>query len=136
MELSAGAGAVPGLDEARSWIGQPIDEISGATVARLEDVYVDAEDGEPRWLQVRLGRFGRRTLIPFADAAPGASRIWVPHERGSIRHAPEVQAAEELTGKRELEFCLHFGIRPGTGRASEIKDRGPEAVTARAAGLD
>lgn len=126
-------GPVPGLDEARSWIGQPVDEISGATVARVESIYLDAEDGEPRWLQVRLGRFGRRTLIPYVDAAPGAGRVWVPHERASIRHAPELGDGEELTGQRELEFCLHYGIRPGMGRAAEINDRGPDAVTSRRA---
>jgi hypothetical protein len=122
---------LPSLDEARSWIGQRIDEMEGASVARVEGVYVDADSNEPRWLQVRLGRFGRRTLIPFADAAPAAGRIWVPHQRSSIRHAPELGDDEKLTGRRELEFCLHYGIRPGFGRAAEIRERGPDAVTAR-----
>jgi hypothetical protein len=128
-------GPPPGLDEAREWSGFRVDDMSGATVARLEDVYVDAQTGEPRWLQVRLGRFGRRTLLPFMDGAPGANRIWVPHERGAIRNAPELKPGEELTGRREIEFCLHYGIRPGMGRAAEIKDRGPDAVTARPAGV-
>jgi PRC-barrel domain protein len=124
-------GELPSLEEARGWVGARVDEISGAAVARLEDIYVDAATGEPIWLKVRLGRFGRRTLIPFVDAAPGAGRVWVPHERVSIRHSPELGEGEVLTGKRELEFCLHYGIRPGMGRAAEIKDRGPDAVTAR-----
>jgi hypothetical protein len=127
-------GPPAGLDEALGWIGFSVDEISGATVARLEDVYVDADSREPRWLQVRLGRLGRRTLIPFVDAAAGAKRIWVPHERNAIRHAPELVPGEELSGRRELDFCLHYGIRPGMGRAAEIEARGPEAITARASG--
>ena len=84
-------GNKPGLNEALGWIGSRVDDIYGANVGRLDDVWIDPGTGMPRWLLVKEGRFGgRTTLIPFEDATAGAGHVWIPYERDVVRHAPEV----------------------------------------------
>ena len=59
-------GNKPSLNEALGWIGSRVDDIYGAGVGRLEDVWIDPGTGAPRWLLVKEGRFGgRSTLVPF-----------------------------------------------------------------------
>ena len=69
-------GSKPSLNEALGWIGSRVDDIYGASVGRLEDVWIDPGTGVPRWLLVKEGRFGgRTTLIPFEDATAGAGHV-------------------------------------------------------------
>jgi len=48
----------PEADEVRGWLGNRLDEIGGASVARIDGFYVDERTGRPEWLVVRLGTFG------------------------------------------------------------------------------
>ena len=110
--------ARPGLQEALRWVGYRVDDIYGANVGKLEDVWVDPRGGEPRWLLVRTGRFGgHHTLIPFDDATAGAGHIWIPFERDAVRHAPEVSPGEPLDRELDARLKEHYNAaRAGTGQ--------------------
>lgn len=102
-------GSKPSLNEVLGWIGSRVDDIYGASVGRMEDVWIDPGTGAPRWLLVREGRFGARsTLIPFEDATAGTEHVWVPYERDVIRGAPEVQPGTPLTQELEAALRAHF----------------------------
>lgn len=97
------------LNEALGWIGSRVDDIYGANVGRLDDVWIDPGTGVPRWLLVKEGRFGgRSTLIPFEDATAGAGHVWVPYEREVVRGAPEVEAGASLTQQVEAALRAHY----------------------------
>ncbi len=106
--------ARPGIGEARSWIGERVTDSLGVGVGRLEDIWVDAESGEPAWLLLREGRFGggKHRLVPFAGATEGAGRIWLPYERALIRSAPPIGAEEVLTAELGESLREHYGIHP------------------------
>jgi hypothetical protein len=55
---------LPNLREALGWVGYRVDDLYGANVGRLEDIWVDPRDGTPRWILVREARRfgGRHTL--------------------------------------------------------------------------
>lgn len=125
-------GNKPSLNEALDWIGWRVDDIYGADVGRLDDVWIDPGTGSPRWLLVKEGRFsGRSTLIPFEDATAGAGHVWVPYERDVVRAAPEVQAGAPLTQELETALRAHYSAtaprsaarRPaaGVGEAATIR---------------
>lgn len=122
----AASADLPSAEEALTWVGFKLDEIGGAGVGRIEGVMVDATDGAPTWLTIRVGRFGRRTVVPFQLAAGGVGRVWVPYGRETIRSAPEIDPAAGLTPGQERELAAHYGIPPSTGRMSAIEDREPE----------
>jgi len=72
---SAGSGF--DLADARECVGAKLEEVGGGNVGRVHGVLVDAVDGSPTWLVVKLGRIGRRAAVPAAaatqrpPAAPG-----------------------------------------------------------------
>jgi hypothetical protein len=119
----------PGVDEVKGWVGARLDEIGGASVGKIEGVYVDERSAEPEWLLVKIGRFGRRSLVPARDAVGGVGHVWVPFPRDTLRGAPRVEPGHPLDIERETELSTHYGI----ARAAQLADRPPGAVTSRPA---
>ncbi|MGI8728071.1 MAG: hypothetical protein ACR2K6_10400 [Solirubrobacterales bacterium] len=111
------------LDEIHRWTGHKLDDLEGATTGRVEGAFVDAEDGLPRWLVIRVGRLGRRSALPIHLVAAGFKRVWAPYPRDLIRSAPAVDPAAGLIPEQEVELCDHFGIPEGDLRRAELAER-------------
>jgi hypothetical protein len=120
---------LPSVDEIKGWDGARLDEIGGASIGKVEGVYVDEQSGEPVWLLARIGRFGRHSLVPARDAVAGAGHVWVPYSRDVLRGAPRIEPREPVDMEREKELSGHYGI----GRATELSGRPPTAPTSRPA---
>ena len=122
-------GSKPSLNEALGWIGSRVDDIYGANVGRLEDVWIDPATGVPRWLLVTEGRFGgRTTLIPFEDATAGAGHVWVPYEREIVRAAPEIEPGAPLTHQVETSLRAHYASRLSPSSAERSAPARPTAT--------
>ena len=68
---------LPSLEDVREWEGYRVDEVSGHSVARVEGFFVDQESGEPSWVLLKLGRFGKVVPVSIrecAGAEPGVCR--------------------------------------------------------------
>jgi hypothetical protein len=130
-DAQTASGALPPLKEALGWIGFRVDDLNGSRVARVQSVYVDAEDGKPVWVIVKVGRFGKVTVLPYTDCADGPGRLWIAYPRKVIRGAPAVDPGQPLTREHELELCDHYLIRRDRGRAAVVGSRAKEAITAR-----
>lgn len=102
----------PGLAEARTWVGERVTDALGIGVGKLEDIWVEAETGEPAWLLIREGRFGgsKHRLVPFAGATEGAGRIWLPYERSVIRSSPLIGSEDVLTAELGEQLRSHYGV--------------------------
>src|SRR5688572_896806 len=106
------------LDEALSWIGFRVDDVYGARIGTVEDVYVDHETDSPCWLLTKMGRFSEvYALIPLTDAVAGTGHVWVPYEKDHIRRAPQVSVGMPVTQKAEAELCAHYGLMSSRGAA-------------------
>ena len=116
-----------GIDEVEGWLGGRLDEIGGGGVGKIEGAYVDDESGEPEWLLVRVGRFGRRSLVPARTAVGAVGRVWVPYPRETLRGAPRVEPGEPLDLERETALAEHFA----TDRAKRLAGRPPGSVMSR-----
>ena len=122
------------LAEAQGWAGFKLDDISGATVGKIEGVYVDEQSGEPEWLLARMGRFGHHCLVPARDAVGAAGHVWVPYSRDQIRKAPRMDAGEPLERESEEALLQHYGVETSAvGRGADLAKRDPGAITTRAA---
>ena len=124
---------LPDTGEALAWAGAKLDELSGGSVGRVEGVLVDALRGDPKWLLVRMGRFGHHTALPFSHAVGGVGRVWAPYDREMVRQAPRIDAGQPLKRERELELCAYYGMGEETGRGAEIAGREEGSVTAEPA---
>lgn len=116
--------------EAAAWKGWKLDEIGGASVGRVADVYVDERSGDPEWLLARMGRFGHYCLVPARYAVGAGGRVWVPFSRELIRKAPRIESGKPLERDAERTLLEHYGIATTeAGRGADLAQR-DEGVTA------
>jgi hypothetical protein len=122
----------PGTAEAMSWLGAEVAELGGDNIGQVEEIFVDAESGEPAWLVARLGRRRRARVVavPFANCAGAPFGIWVAQEGDAIRSAPVVDPTRPLRREHELTISAHFGIGEKVGRAAAVAGREEGAITA------
>ena len=121
---------LPALDDVRHWVGLRIDGMGGQSLGRVAGLHVDATDGEPRWVVIRLGPIAGCTAIPYEHVAEGAGRLWAAYENDWVREAPRFKVGEALSADNELELCAHWGVRESQGRSAELKGKAPEDITA------
>src|SRR5262245_11427379 len=121
---------LPSLEDSLKWVGLRVDGMGSRTLGRVAGIHVDANDGEPRWVLIRLGPLAGCTAIPFEHVAEGAGRLWAAYDRDWIREAPRFKPREALTALQELELCAHWGIREEQGRAAEVGDQAADEITA------
>jgi hypothetical protein len=127
-EPSAGEPSATGLDlaDARACIGVRLEEVSGGKVGRVRGVLVDAVDGSPTWLIVKLGRIGRRTAVPARFAVAAGDRAWAAFPRSWIRGAAEIDPEGGLTPAEERRLLDHYGIPLDGDRGAALGDRDPD----------
>ena len=122
-------GCMPDLNEALAWTGYRVDDVYGARVGTVQDVYVDHETDRPCWLLVKMGRFSdAHALLPVNDAVAGAGHIWVPYEKDMIRRAPQSAPGMPLSQERETALCTHYGVM--SSRGAEIAEIPASVLTA------
>jgi len=123
-----------GLDEARAWLGNDVDDVDGHQVGFAHAFFVDAASGVPTWLVIRSKRRrlgSSHVVVPAANCAAVGDRVWVAHGRESIRSAPVVDPGRPLLGEHELIICAHYGIAESVGRAAEVAGREDASVTSK-----
>ncbi|HNC06671.1 MAG TPA: hypothetical protein PLS38_10260, partial [Solirubrobacterales bacterium] len=91
----------PSLEDIKAWEGYRLDDMTGQGVARVEGLFVDGESGQPTWVLVKLGRFGKVVPISIRECAAAAGRVWTPYDREVIRNAPAVDPALPLNREQE-----------------------------------
>ena len=111
----------PGASEARTWIGNRVEDVYGAGVGRVEDVIVDSE-GTPKWLIVREGRFTtHEVVLPFEGAVGSPGHVWVPHSKELIKSAPALGPGGRIEGALEERLNEHYGVRGGRLNAAALR---------------
>jgi hypothetical protein len=121
---------LPKLKDVEHWVGLRLDGIGSRTLGRVAGLHVDAGDGEPRWVVLRLGPLAGCTALPFEHVAEGAGRLWAAYERDWVREAPRFKRNEALSADNELELCAHWGVRKARGRAAEVAGADSDEITA------
>jgi hypothetical protein len=119
-----------GFDEAIEWLEMPIDGLGGKNLGRVAGIHLDAEDGEPRWVLIRLGPLAGCTAIPVEHVAEVAERLWTGYDRDAVQKAPRFKPDASLSASQELELAAHWGIGEGRRRAAEVAGHDPDAITA------
>lgn len=131
MADASAKGAPPsyGIEDARYCVGARIEDAGGGKVGRVEGVLVDAGDGAPTWLVVKLGRIGRRCAVPARFVAGAAGKAWSGFPRDWIREAAEIDPTDGLSASEERRLLAHYGIPLGDGRGAAVASAPPEERT-------
>ena len=68
------------VNEALAWTGFRVDDVYGARVGTVQDIYVDHETDSPCWILVKMGRFSdAHALLPIkGKGSSDWSYSWIP----------------------------------------------------------
>jgi sporulation protein YlmC with PRC-barrel domain len=93
--------------------GDDLTDRDGEKIGRIEEIYLDADSGEPEWALVHTGLLGtKRSFVPLADATEADGQLRVPLEKDTIKDAPGVEPNGQLSDAEEAELLAHYGREP------------------------
>jgi hypothetical protein len=110
------------------WPGRTMFDRDGSKVGTIEDVFADERTGNPAWVTVSSGLFGRKHhFVPIAEAREVEDGVAVPLEGALVKDAPRVDQDGELSAEDEALLYRHYGMAdedPGSGASAGDDDRG------------
>ncbi len=98
------------LDQVKSMQGKPVYASDGDKVGTVEDVYQDVASGQPEWIGVGTGLFGRKhVLVPVATVNLEGDRVRLPYGKDKVGDAPDVDQ-DEISEEIERRLCEYYGV--------------------------
>ncbi len=94
------------------WRGKTLIDRDGEKLGKLQEVYVDVENDEPRFATVKEGFIGRHlTFVPLVGITIGPDELQVSVTKEQVRSAPNIeQHGEELSQSDESALYHHFEL--------------------------
>jgi uncharacterized protein YrrD len=91
--------------------GQQLAGSDGETIGVIDEIYLDADSGEPEWALVHTGLFGtKRTFVPLTGADEADGQLRVPQDKATVKGAPQVDLDGLLSKDEEAALYRHYGI--------------------------
>lgn len=104
-----------GMTEAYDWRGRTMIGSDGEKIGAIDEIYVDADSGQPEWGLVNTGLFGTKShFVPLAGAQPSGEDVQVQHTKDRVTDAPSIDADGELSDEEERALYEHYGLEFGT----------------------
>ncbi len=98
------------LDEVPRLMGVAVYGADGSKIGSAGQVYLDDHTGEPEWVCVRTGLFGRKeSFVPLLDATFTGERLEVPYDKDRVKGAPHVDPDGALGAADEDELYAYYG---------------------------
>jgi uncharacterized protein (TIGR02271 family) len=105
-------------DDILSWRGQDLYGSGGEKLGKIEEIYLDAETNQPEWALVNTGLFGTKsTFVPLQQATQDGGQLRVPHDKATVKDAPNMDADGQLSQQEEATLYRHYGLDYGEARS-------------------
>ena len=103
------------IQEIETWYGQPLYDSGGSKIGEISDSLIEGETGQPAWLTVKTGGFGKKeSLVPVHGASPSGDGVRVPYDEAQIKDAPTVKPDQELSDDDVRQLYAHYALDFGT----------------------
>jgi len=98
-------------------MGAPVQGDDDDKIGTVGQIFVDPESGNPNWVTVHTGLFGRReSFVPLRDATWDHEVLHVPFDKDTIKDAPRIDTDEALSPEHEADLYRYYGIGDGNDR--------------------
>jgi uncharacterized protein (TIGR02271 family) len=102
---------MPTTADTQTWIGRQLVGADHDKIGKIDQVYVDRQTGEPKFLAVKTGLFGSNvSLVPVDDARGHRDEVEVPYDKDQVKDAPNIDADAELSAQEEQRLYEHYGL--------------------------
>lgn len=89
----------------------PVMGEDGTRIGTMGEVFLDTVSGEPAWVTVHTGLFGRaESFVPLTGAVTRGDEIHVPYGKDVVKHAPRIEADGRLSPDEERDLYRHYGL--------------------------
>ena len=110
--------------------GQDLHDRDGDKIGTIEEIYLDAQTGEPEWALVNTGLFGTKSsFVPLQEADEDGGTLRVPYEKAHVKDAPQMDSDGELSQKDESALYSHYGLDYGESRSGSGLPEGGSGTT-------
>src|SRR5215204_4923755 len=111
--------------------GEDLYDTTGEKIGKVEEIYLDAQSGEPEWALVNTGMFGTKSsFVPLQGASQNGDTLQVPYDNAQVKDAPKVDPDGELSQSQESELYAHYGLDYSESRSdSGLREAGAGAST-------
>jgi hypothetical protein len=84
----------------------------GKKIGSVGQLFLDARTGNPAWVTVTTGLFGKaESFVPMVGAEVHGSELHVPYRKDAVKHAPRIESAEgHLSPDEERDLYRHYGL--------------------------
>jgi uncharacterized protein (TIGR02271 family) len=98
-------------DEILQRRGADLLDRDGGKIGTIEEIYLDADTGEPEWALVNTGLFGTKSsFVPIREASQEGEALQVPYEKSQVKDAPKMDPDGQLSQREEAELYRHYGL--------------------------
>ncbi len=99
--------------------GRTVYDSDGDKVGTIDEVYLDAQTGDPEWLAVKTGLFGlKQSFVPLRGAEIGTDRVVVPFDKARVKDAPKIDPDGQLSHREEDELYTYYGYASTDGNVT------------------
>jgi uncharacterized protein (TIGR02271 family) len=102
-------------------------DADGEKIGKIGQVFLDDATGQPEWVTVKTGMFGRReSFAPLYSARPGDGEVRLAVTKQQVKDAPSVDADGHLADSEVDALYQHYAghlgpARTGTGYAGPAR---------------
>lgn len=91
--------------------GATVLDPDGNKVGTVGQAFVDAADGQPRWVTVRTGLFGRReSFVPVEQAELQGEVLHIPYGKATVKDAPHMDPSHALSSVDESGLNSYYNV--------------------------
>jgi uncharacterized protein (TIGR02271 family) len=116
--------------------GSDLHDANGDKIGTIEEIYLDAQTGEPEWALVNTGMFGTKSsFVPLRDASSEGDTLRVPYDKAQVKDAPQMDPDGQLSQREEAELYRHYGLEYSESESdSGLPEGGASTGTATGGG--
>jgi stress response protein YsnF len=111
-------------------VGMKVVGADGDEVGTIDEVFTDDQSGQPSWIRIRTGLFGKKgRLVPVAGSRRTERGLVVACSKQQIKDAPDIDADRHLSAAEVDELNRYYrsrsavpGQAPADGRAGGRSD--------------
>jgi uncharacterized protein (TIGR02271 family) len=117
------------------WIGHELVDPAGDKIGKVSQIYVDDRTGQPTWVAVSTGLFGKKSsFVPLLGTTADGDRLVSGWDKDKVKGAPQIDddaGDGHMTPAEEQDLYSYYGLgyetettAPTAAAAGTVTDRG------------
>jgi uncharacterized protein (TIGR02271 family) len=97
--------------DVQAWIDQDLMGTDDDKIGKIDQIYLDRQTGEPKFVTVKTGLFGSKvSFVPIEQARDHDGHVEVPYTKDQVKDAPNIDADGELSEAEEQRLYEHYEL--------------------------